>query len=109
METLDTIFCFIMEGLTLTVGPSCSGARTFIECMVVAAICCLLDRAFSFRLFIVAAIAAIIANVIRCATLLAWSANAWPNYETVHDLGGMAIVVLAFLVIINTPRKKRSK
>ncbi len=108
METLDSIFCFIMEGLSLTVGPSCSGARTFIECMAVAFICCVIDRAFYWRIFIVAAISAIVANAIRCAVLLAWSAKGWSNYDMVHDLGGMAIVVVAFLVIIYTPRKKRA-
>jgi hypothetical protein len=76
--------------------------------MVVAFICCLIDRAFYLKIFIVAAISAIIANVIRCSVLLAWSAKGWSNYDMVHDLGGIAIVVCAFLVIISTPRKKRS-
>jgi exosortase/archaeosortase family protein len=109
METLDTIFCLIMNGLMLSVGPSCSGARTFIECLVVAAVCCLIDRAFSLRLFVVAAISAIIANALRCAMLLTWAAHGWENYEMAHDLGGLIIVVVAFVVIVLTPRKRRSK
>jgi len=106
METLDLIFCTIMNGLFLSVGPACSGARTFLECMFVALVCCIIDRAFTLRLFIVAAIASVTANVIRCLVLLAWQAKGWPNYDMVHDLGGMAIVVIAFLVIILTPRKR---
>lgn len=109
METLDLIFCTIMNGLMLSVGPTCSGSRTFLECMVVAVICCLIDRAFSLRLFIVAALSAVTANVIRCLVLLTWQEKGWPNYDMVHDLGGMAIVVVAFLVIIFTPKAKRSK
>jgi exosortase/archaeosortase family protein len=105
METLDIIFCTIMNGLYLSVGPACSGARTFLECMFVAFVCCCLDRAFTLRLFVVAAIAAISANVIRCLLLLTWQRCAWPNYDMVHDLGGMAIVVVAFVVIVLTPRK----
>ena len=98
-----------MNGVYLTVGPACSGARTFLECMFVAFVCCLLDRAFTLRLFVVAAIAAISANAIRCLMLLTWKRYDWPNYDMVHDLGGMTIVVIAFLFIILTPKKKRSK
>lgn len=109
METLDTIFCFIMNGLMLTVGSSCSGARTFLECMAVAGACCLIDRTFTLRIFVVATIAAITANAARCVMLLEWSEHKWPNYEMAHDLGGMAFVVAAFLVIIFTPKKKIAK
>jgi hypothetical protein len=77
--------------------------------MVVAFLCCLVDRAFTLRIFVIAAISAITANAVRCLMLLKWSEYGWPNYDMVHDLGGMAIVVCAFLVIIFTPKKKRAK
>jgi len=107
MEIMDVIFCRIMEGLGLSVGMSCSGARTFVECMAIALMCCAVDRAISFKIFAVAALCAIIANFIRCFILLTWQANSWRHYQIAHDYGGMAIVALSFFVIASFhPRKK---
>jgi len=108
MEILDNIFLFIMKGLFLEVGSTCSGARTCIECLVVAVCCCLVDMAFSIKIFLVALLAAIVCNAFRCWMLIEWIQNGWPHYQVMHDYGGMAMVACTFFIIASFhPRKKK--